>query len=660
MMNENIHLNIIIPKKQPSSQTKQISSKQKRYENYINRKKKKLEKSSKNNSIQNKTIKKTDGNKTFLNKPKKESGEYSSLPSTHQSVINEPKPFLNVKPILKKKILNTTLLNNFEENENKNLELEIEDKSNEKIKKTYPSVFASSDFETLPINEHLKKALKINNYIQMTKIQQAAIPKVLTQENCVIKSETGSGKTLCYLVPIFNLLMKKTEKISREKGTFALILCPTRELCIQVDEESKKLLSKAAIWIVHGAIMGGESIKKEKARLRKGINILISTPGRLVYHLQNSASFQVNNLEFLILEESDRTLDMGFSKDIELIIQILAEKAKQWEKIQKILISANFTQKIKTLTLKLSPKEINYIGWEAANNEKEDEADFFKTEEMLKIPKSISQEYVLLKEEHKIAFCIQLMRVAANPPQKYMIFVATIDEVEYISYLLQTCFEDLKEKYQVFKLHGDIDQKTRSSTYMDFKKKNMDYSVLIATDVASRGLDFNCVDITILTSVPPRPIDYCNSIGRTGRIDKPGLSILLLYHQEINYLEELKKNGIETLKSFQNFGGLDHIRQEIVSFIKGDPQIKIMAKRAYVSFMRAYNRNQKGRFFIKALNLQGLAKNFGIGGGKLSQDEEYKQGIIKRKIIKEEHYKEKTVKKNVIKSVKDLERMEFG
>jgi len=647
-----LQLNIVVPKKIQSGSSSAMNSKQKHFEKYMNRKKKKMEKTN-SNSILHPRISKEHQSQTY-NFTNSETAPTNY--SRDEFLTKRPPSKFQTKPILKKNHLKEEPIKKDSE-----MIIENEEENNQEPEKpSYPSIFTSIDFESLSINEHLKKVLQGNNYNQMTKIQQTAIPLLLTKSNSLIKSETGSGKTLCYLVPIYELLMKRTEKVSRAHGTLALIICPTRELCIQVDEEARKL-SKAAIWVVNGAIMGGESIKKEKARLRKGINILISTPGRLVYHLQNSQSFQAQSLEFLVLEESDRTLDMGFTKDIETIIDILSKRTPNWDKVQKILISANFSQKIKTLTLKMSSKELKYIGWEEKKGEMVEDQEFFEIEEMLKIPKSIKQEYVVLKEDQKIAFLINILRKAKEGSQKIMIFVATIDETEYLNHLLKL-FEDISEKFKVFKLHGDIDQKTRTATYMDFKKKT-GFSVLIATDVASRGLDFNCVDITILTSIPPRPIDYCNTIGRTGRIDQSGLSLLMLYEQELGYLDELRKNGIDELKKYKKIRmieGSDNIRREIVTIIRNDYDTKGMAKRAYVSFMRAYNRNQKGRFFLKELNLQGLARSFGIEGGKYSKDEDYQEGIIKRKDKFNYKVHERFIKKTVIRSVKDLERMEFG
>lgn len=160
--------------------------------------------------------------------------------------------------------------------------------------------------------------LRENNFEELTNIQKSSIPIILANQNVVLKSETGSGKTLAYLVPLFEFLSQwslKTEKISREKGTYCIIFSPTRELCMQIEEEIKKLL-KLFYYVVCGSIMGGENPAKEKAKIRKGLTVVICTPGRFLYHLKNTASMNLSNLKYLIFDEADRMLDLGFEREM--------------------------------------------------------------------------------------------------------------------------------------------------------------------------------------------------------------------------------------------------------------------------------------------------------------------------------------------------------
>ncbi len=166
-------------------------------------------------------------------------------------------------------------------------------------------VFSVTKFDDLPVCDKLKSSLRENSYSMMTQIQQRAIPAILANQFVLVKSETGSGKTFAYLVPILEKLYQlsikdEASKITRAKGTYVLIFSPTRELATQIYESCLKL-TKRLSFIVCGALMGGESMKREKARLRKGLNVLIVTPGRFLYHLQNTKSMVLSNLQCIVI-----------------------------------------------------------------------------------------------------------------------------------------------------------------------------------------------------------------------------------------------------------------------------------------------------------------------------------------------------------------------
>ena len=216
-----LQLNIVVPKKIQSGSSSAMNSKQKHFEKYMNRKKKKMEKTN-SNSILHPRISKEHQSQTY-NFTNSETAPTNY--SRDEFLTKRPPSKFQTKPILKKNHLKEEPIKKDSE-----MIIENEEENNQEPEKpSYPSIFTSIDFESLSINEHLKKVLQGNNYNQMTKIQQTAIPLLLTKSNSLIKSETGSGKTLCYLVPIYELLMKRTEKVSRAHGTLALIICPTRE-----------------------------------------------------------------------------------------------------------------------------------------------------------------------------------------------------------------------------------------------------------------------------------------------------------------------------------------------------------------------------------------------------------------------------------------------
>ena len=181
-----------------------------------------------------------------------------------------------------------------------------------------------------------------------------------------MKSETGSGKTLAYLVPLIEQLSKhsmEVEKIRRDFGTYCIIFSPTRELCTQIDIELQRLTSKMFAYMICSTIMGGENPKKEKARLRKGITILVCTPGRFLYHLQNTENIGLSRLQYLIIDEADRMLDMGFEREMDACLNLIKKRCPQKftqqpglfhsESIKINFISATLSQKVQALGGKL-------------------------------------------------------------------------------------------------------------------------------------------------------------------------------------------------------------------------------------------------------------------------------------------------------------------
>ncbi|EGR32203.1 hypothetical protein IMG5_092700 [Ichthyophthirius multifiliis] len=406
----------------------------------------------------------------------------------------------------------------------------------------------------------------------MTNIQKQGIPAIIQGQNIVLKSETGSGKTLTYLVPLISNLLHLGDqnKISRNDGSYIFVICPTRELCIQCENVAKQITLKST-FIITGTLIGGENPKKEKARLRKGITVLFASPGRILYHLKNTQSFVFDKLKYLVFEESDRTLDMGFQKDLEEIVTVLQQKI-DFEKVQKILISANFNDDIEALYLKMSIQN--------SNGE-------------------------VLQGE--------------------------------------TFLGDIK----VFILHGNIQQKVRSETYFNFKKYQGG-AILVSTDVASRGLDFPEVTHSILFDAPTSISEYCNRIGRTARIDSKGISLLILNNVEKPYIDKMREFNIN-LKSFNdelvieatqeliqkkyniNMDAFQYVESLIRQCTRNDKSKYILARRAYVSSLRAYAMlKDKDIFRVKLLNLKALAKGFGVGNvkaGNETKSDRYQQEL---------------------------------
>merc|ERR1712048_1294146 len=171
---------------------------------------------------------------------------------------------------------------------------------------------------------------------KMTNIQRPSLPHLLQGRDCLLKSPTGSGKTVCYTLPIVDKLMQMEPRISRADGPYALILVPTRELALQCFEFVQDVC-KSCVWVVPGLLIGGDRCKAEKARLRKGVNIIVATPGRLLYHLKETKSLTFHHINFLVLDEGDKLLDMGFEKSILEILNTIKERSLPGEVRQSIL-----------------------------------------------------------------------------------------------------------------------------------------------------------------------------------------------------------------------------------------------------------------------------------------------------------------------------------
>ena len=191
------------------------------------------------------------------------------------------------------------------------------------------SIFSKSNFASLGLDARLVRTLEGDEadggfgLSTTTHVQSAAIPILSKRCNSLIRSQTGSGKTFTYLLPILHDIMTITPRIHRTEGTRALIVSPTRELCQQIEEVLYRITIKSCCYVVSGIISGGEKKKSEKARLRKGVVVLVSTPGRLLDHLKTTESFNLNNLRWMVLDEADRLLDMGFEQSVLEILSII-------------------------------------------------------------------------------------------------------------------------------------------------------------------------------------------------------------------------------------------------------------------------------------------------------------------------------------------------
>lgn len=468
------------------------------------------------------------------------------------------------------------------------LDKPLESASSEKI------FAAEKTFESMQLHPRLvqvlQKAVGANGFgfERPTNVQVKSIPAVLSGKDLLVKSETGSGKTLSYLLPIVHKLQAIEPRVSRDDGCLALILAPTRELCLQILETANKLI-QPFVYLVPGAIIGGEKKKAEKARLRKGICLLIATPGRLADHLVNTQSFNYSQLQFLVLDEADRLLDMGFEKQITQILSIIDgnnnsqsdsdgnDGSRTKVKRQNILVSATINsgvQELARMSLK-KPLMVDADDSVAANKGgAKPEHENFST------PHQLMQHFILVPAKARLValtcFLRQELNHNPNTKSKIVVFMSTCDAVDFHYALFgKTAWPASRKKNSdsnnkkdaaavagddssapaanissslfggngaVFRLHGNIPQHERMTAFKNFCTSTS--GVLLCTDVAARGLNLPTVQWIVQYDPPTETRDYVHRVGRTARSGNQGSSLLFLMPSESEYLDHLQKHGL--------------------------------------------------------------------------------------------------------------------
>ena len=354
-------------------------------------------------------------------------------------------------------------------------------------------------FNDLPLNEKLIKATITLGFNEATKIQECVIPEALVKKDIIARAPTGTGKTLAYGLPILNNLELN------KKGVQTLILSPTRELAMQITSDLKDYsMYMDNVNIV--CLYGGESIDKQITLLKKHPNIIVATPGRLKDHL-NRKSVKIDDIETLVLDEADEMLNMGFKEDVDEILGFTKNKPHQ-----TMLFSATF------------PKEIERICMEYLHD-----AYSIKLETKSLTVDTVKQHYILVKEKDKIEVMSRIIDFYGY--KSVMVFCNTKKAVDEVTSKL------LQRGYVVEGLHGDMRQLQRDRVMDRFRKGLLE--VLVASDVAARGLDIDDIDIVINYDVPDDDEYYIHRIGRTGRAKKEGIAITL-----VNTNEKFRLRGI--------------------------------------------------------------------------------------------------------------------
>ncbi|MFO7795760.1 MAG: DEAD/DEAH box helicase [Promethearchaeati archaeon] len=350
-------------------------------------------------------------------------------------------------------------------------------------------------FNNLNLSEENIEALKQLNINKPTPVQKKAIPLILKNFNIMVQSKTGTGKTYAYLIPII-------EKLSYTRNE-CLIIVPVRELAKQVKKFIKDLGNNK---IKPLTIYGGVSINNQINKLKQGVNIIIGTPGRLI-DLYKRGHLKLNQLSFVVLDEADRLLDMGFLPDIKYILDQIHSD------YQFMLFSATLDHKLKELVKKYTKSEFKYL------NLSRDEMSVENTLQFYYLIDHFKQKYNTFRKVIK-----------NERPESALVFVNTKKTGNWL-------YNRLKQDnlgYRVGYLSGDLTQKMREETLKRFRRDKI--NLLIATDVAARGFDIEDITHVINYDLPKYPENYVHRIGRTSRMNKRGVAITLCLKDEYEYL----------------------------------------------------------------------------------------------------------------------------
>ncbi|QAA33068.1 DEAD/DEAH box helicase [Clostridium manihotivorum] len=356
------------------------------------------------------------------------------------------------------------------------------------------------NFKELGISEELTKVLKKSGITVPTKIQKESIEFVRSGRDVIAEAQTGTGKTLAFLLPIFENIWPKTDNIQ------ALILTPTRELAIQITEQATKLAEAKNINIL--SAYGGKDIDGQLRKLKGNIHLIIATPGRLLDHIRRKA-VDLSKLKTLVLDEADQMLLMGFKNDVEAIIKETSKKS------QILCFSATMDAQVKKLAYRYMKEPIT-ITIKKSNEVTLD---------------NIKQEVVETTDRNKKdALCKVLDE---DNPFMAIIFCRTKRRADELEEALH------KRGYNCEKLHGDLIQSKREKVMKSFRKAEIQY--LIATDLAARGLDVTGVDRVYNYDIPENAEAYIHRIGRTGRAGAEGYTCLFIDPKNRRDFEEIEK-----------------------------------------------------------------------------------------------------------------------
>ncbi|MCL2015287.1 MAG: DEAD/DEAH box helicase [Defluviitaleaceae bacterium] len=363
------------------------------------------------------------------------------------------------------------------------------------------------NFQEMNLSPEILRAIEDMGFEEATPIQSQCIAQIQAGKDVIGQSQTGTGKTAAFGIPLLERIDPDFPKVQ------ALILCPTRELAIQISEEFNKLLRyRKGVRVL--PIYGGQPIERQISALKKGVQVVVGTPGRIMDHMERR-TLKLSEVSIAVLDEADEMLDMGFRDDIEFILEKLREDR------QTLLFSATMPKSILDLTIRYqnNPKHITVI------------------RNTLTVP-SIEQLYFEVRESLKLEALCRLIDVES--PTLSLVFCNTKKRVDELTEQLQG------RGYFAESLHGDLKQMQRDSVMRKFRNRTLE--ILVATDVAARGIDVDDIDIVFNYDLPQDEEYYIHRIGRTGRAGREGQSFTFVAGREIYKLREIMRHTKAQIK----------------------------------------------------------------------------------------------------------------
>jgi ATP-dependent RNA helicase DDX10/DBP4 len=441
-------------------------------------------------------------------------------------------------------------------------------------------------FTDLPLSEPTKAGLKAAHFSALTDIQSRAIPLALKGFDILGAAKTGSGKTLAFVIPVLENLYR-AQCVGADAGLGALIITPTRELAIQIFEVLRKVGGKGHLFAA-GLVIGGKSLKEEQDALPR-MNIVVCTPGRILQHLSQTAAFNVDSLQMLVLDEADRILDMGFQKDVDAIVEYLPKDR------QTMLFSATQTKRVSDLA-RLSLNNPEYVSvHEAASSA---------------TPQTLKQNYILTPLQDKLDTLWSFLQNKETKKSKVLVFLSSGKQVRFV----YESFRHMQPGIPLLHLTGRQKQTARLEITQKFSSAK--HSCLFATDVVARGLDFPAVDWVVQFDCPEDADTYIHRVGRTARYEREGRAVLFLEpSEEEGMLTRLEQKKVPIEKINVRPGKQKSIKNQLQGMCFKDPQLKYLGQKAFASYVRSLHlQKDKEIFKLDKYPLEEFAASLGLPG----------------------------------------------